>query len=55
MIDLLLDNWAVIALSLLAFVDVIVSLTPSQKDDQFVGYIRIIIETISGRSKRKKG
>jgi len=54
MFDLILNNWALVALGLLAFLDIIVSLTPSKKDDQIVGYLRIIIETISGRRKRKK-
>lgn len=53
MSDILIENWAVIALSLLAFIDVIVSLTPSKKDDQWAGYIRIIITAISGKRKNK--
>jgi len=52
--DLILQNWAVIALALLGALDVYVSLTPSKKDDQIVGYLRIIIQTISGKNKLKK-
>jgi hypothetical protein len=53
MIDFILENWAVLVLGLLAFIDLIVSLTPSTKDDQVVGYIRVIIETITNRKFRR--
>lgn len=52
MSDILIENWAVLALSLLAFIDVIVSLTPSKKDDQWAGYIRIILNAITGKRKK---
>lgn len=51
---MLIENWAVIALAILGAVDVIVSLTPSKTDDRIVGYLRVIITTISGQNKRKK-
>ena len=52
--DLILENWAALALAVLAALDVYVSLTPSKRDDQVVGYLRIIIQTISGKSKKTK-
>ncbi len=51
--ELITNNWAVITLALLTAADVIVSMTPSKKDDQIVGYLRIIISTISGKRKKK--
>jgi hypothetical protein len=50
--ELILENWAMLALAVLAALDVYVSLTPSKRDDQVVGYLRIIIQTISGKSKK---
>lgn len=50
---MILNNWAVILLALLSAADVIVSLTPSKRDDRIVGYLRIIIQTISGKKKQK--
>jgi hypothetical protein len=52
--ELILENWAMLALAVLAALDVYVSLTPSKRDDQVVGYLRIIIQTISGKSKKTK-
>jgi len=54
MTEILLENWAVVALGLLAFVDIIVSLTPSTKDDEWAGYIRIILNAISGKKRKSK-
>lgn len=48
------ENWAVLLLALLAFVDVIVSLTPSKKDDAVLGYVRLIINAITGANRAKK-
>ena len=50
--ELIFENWAIIALAILGALDVYVSLTPSKRDDQVVGYLRIIIQTISGKSKK---
>ena len=53
--DLISENWALILLTLLTAADVIVSLTPSKKDDQVVGYLSIIVRALSGKSKKKNG
>ena len=50
--ELITNNWAFVLLALLAAADAIVSLTPSKKDDQIVGYLRVIIQTISGKRKK---
>ena len=35
----LLENWSIVLVAFLAFVKVIISLTPSIKDDKLFGYI----------------
>ena len=35
----LLENWAIVIAALLAFIKVIISLTPSLEDDKLFGYI----------------
>lgn len=51
---MILENWAMLALAVLGALDVWVSLTPSKTDDRVVGYLRVIITTISGKNKKKK-
>jgi len=52
MTQIFLDNWAAIALALITAADVVVSMTPTKKDDQIVGYLRIIFTTIGGKRKK---
>ena len=52
--EYIFENWAALLLAALAFVDVIVSLTPSKKDDQVLGYFRLIILAITGTKKKSK-
>ncbi len=53
MIDFIKDHAIVIILSLLAFVKVIVNLTPSDKDNKIFGLIDMLINALF--SNRKKG
>lgn len=50
--DFLTNNWSVILLALIGAADVIVSLTPSKKDDRYVGYLRAIVTTLSNKQKK---
>lgn len=52
--ELLLEHWTALALGLITFLDLIVSITPTKRDDQVLGYFRVIIEALSSRKKRKK-
>ena len=52
--EYIFENWAALLLAALAFVDVIVSLTPSKKDDVVLGYFRLIILAITGTKKKSK-
>jgi hypothetical protein len=51
--EIIINSWAIILLALLTAADAIVSLTPSKRDDQIVGYLKIIVQTISGKRKNK--
>ena len=51
--DLILENWAEIALALLAAVEIYVVASPSKVDDRWVGYLSLVIRTISGKTKKK--
>ena len=51
--DLILEYWAEIALALLAAVEIYVAATPSKRDDQWLGYLSLVIRTISGKTKKK--
>lgn len=52
--EIILENWSAILLGLITFLDLIVSLTPSKKDDQILGYFRVVITALSGKNRRKK-
>ena len=51
--EILANNWAEILLALITAADVIVSATPTKKDDRALGYLRIIVQTIAGKKKTK--
>lgn len=52
--EILLSNWAEIVLALIVVADIIVSATPSKKDDQILGYIRIIVNALTARGRKKR-
>ena len=41
--DFLLQNWAELVLALMAFVKVVINLTPTEKDNQIFGYLDSLI------------
>lgn len=52
--EIIFNNWSLILLGLLAFGDILVSLTPSKTDDKILGYVRVLINAITGKRKNKK-
>ena len=46
MIDFILNNWAELVLALMAFVKVVINLTPTEKDNQIFGYLDSLINMI---------
>ena len=51
--DIFIEHWAELLLALIAFLDIVVSLTPSPKDDKFLGYFRVIVNAFAGKRKKK--
>jgi hypothetical protein len=50
MLEVFFENWAEIVLAVLVLADTIVSLTPTDKDDKALGYIRAIVLAVLGNS-----
>lgn len=48
--DFIIDNWSELALATLLLLDTIVSLTPSKKDDQILGYIKAVFSALTKKS-----
>ena len=44
--DFILHNWAELVLGLMAFVKVVINLTPTEKDNQIFGYLDSLINMI---------
>ena len=52
--EFIIENWAVLLLGFMAFLKVIVNLTPTQTDNQIFGYLDILITAITGDRRKKK-
>jgi len=46
MMDFILNNWAELLIGLMAFVKVVINLTPTEKDNQIFGYLDSLINMI---------
>ena len=46
MTDFLLNNWGELVIALMAFVKVVINLTPTEKDNQIFGYLDSLINMI---------
>ena len=44
--DFLLHNWGELVIALMAFVKVVINLTPTEKDNQIFGYLDSLINMI---------
>ena len=44
--DFLLHNWGELLIALMAFVKVVINLTPTEKDNQIFGYLDSLINMI---------
>lgn len=50
-----LEHWVELVIGLMAFVKIIVNLTPTETDNQIFGYLDVLITAITGdRRKAKK-
>lgn len=52
--DWILENWAQLLLAAALFIDVVVSITPTKKDDAAWGYLRLVINALTGNTKRNQ-
>ncbi len=52
--NFIIENWAELALSVILLLDTIVSLTPTKKDDQYLGYIKAIFNAFNKKEEGEK-
>tara|TARA_R110000851_G_scaffold316954_1_gene480223 strand:+ start:1283 stop:1444 length:162 start_codon:yes stop_codon:yes gene_type:complete len=52
--EFILENWAALLIGALAFLKVVVNLTPTDKDNQVFGYLDLLITAITGDRRKKK-
>lgn len=50
----LIENWVALVLGLMAFVKIIVNLTPTETDNMIFGYVDLLITAITGDRRKKK-
>lgn len=53
-LEFITENWLELLIALLAFLKVIVNLTPTEKDNQIFGLIDKIIDAIIPNRKKKR-
>ena len=53
MSEFIAENWLALTVGLMAFVKVIVNLTPTETDNQIFGYIDVLITAITGDRRKK--
>jgi hypothetical protein len=47
------ENWLALTVAAMAFIKVIVNLTPTEKDNMIFGYLDLIITAITGDRRKK--
>ena len=52
--EFIIENWAALLIGALAFLKVVVNLTPTEKDNQVFGYLDILITALTGDRRKKK-
>ncbi|QDP64142.1 MAG: hypothetical protein Unbinned2250contig1000_1, partial [Prokaryotic dsDNA virus sp.] len=50
--EFIIENWAVLLIGVLAFLKIIVNLTPTTKDNQIFGYLDVLITAITGDRRK---
>lgn len=48
------ENWIPLTIGAMAFLKVIVNLTPTEKDNQVFGYLDVLITAITGDRRKQK-
>tara|TARA_R110000851_G_scaffold332728_1_gene509670 strand:- start:322 stop:483 length:162 start_codon:yes stop_codon:yes gene_type:complete len=52
--EFILENWAVLLISFMAFLKVVVNLTPTKQDNKIFGYLDVLITAITGDRRKDK-
>ena len=52
--EFIIENWALLLISFMAFLKVVVNLTPTNQDNQIFGYLDLLITAITGDRRKKK-
>ena len=52
--EFIVEHWGALLIALMAFIKVIVNLTPTEQDNQVFGYVDLLITAITG-DRRKTG
>ena len=52
--EFIIENWAALLIGVLAFLKVVVNITPTEKDNQIFGYLDVLITAITGDRRKKK-
>ena len=52
--EFIIENWIPLLVGLMAFLKVVVNLTPNDGDNRVFGYIDLLITAITGDRKKKK-
>ena len=49
-----LDHWVELVIGLMAFVKIVVNLTPTESDNQIFGYLDVLITAITGDRRKRR-
>jgi len=49
-----LDHWVELTLAAMAFIKVIVNITPTESDNMIFGYLDVLITAITGDRRKKR-
>jgi|DEB0MinimDraft_6_1074348.scaffolds.fasta_scaffold17175_6 hypothetical protein len=52
--DFIAENWVPLTIGIMAFLKVIVNLTPTDKDNMVFGYLDVLITAITGDRRKKR-
>ncbi len=53
LMDFIIENWAALLIAAMAFVKVVVNLTPTESDNAVFGYVDLLINAITGDRRKK--
>jgi len=54
MLDFLLSHWAELLIGVMAFLKIVVNITPTNTDNQIFGYLDMLITAITGDRRKNR-